>query len=389
MLSTPTALPTAIDALQRRVPTGTRLGTADLDRLPLTIKRRSFFSAKVESVRFLALAKAELQKTVNQFGINRDRASFIANLQAAAQDLGLDREIDPQIKGTLLDITSRRRLGLIYDIQVGLAQGEAAHRAGIEDPDLFNFAPAQELVRVREVVEPRDWPARWAEAGGQFYNGRMIARKDNPIWSAISRFGLPWPPFDFQSGMGVADVSRRDAITLGVAGVPAKGPIEAATLIDNEGNDLSVGLTALSDDEAADLQQSFGAAAVLDSGARRLTLDQRAISDWMRDPEPGTAFDLGDIPLAGPARRAEIRADDIEMLLAQPNAPTDPQDWDLISGLLWLADRSSFAADAVGGGERVTLESSAGRGRAVWSAVLHYAQGELVGRLLNFLKYTP
>jgi hypothetical protein len=31
---------------------------------------------------------------------------------------------------------------------------------------------------------------------------RMIARKDSPIWEALSRFGTPYPPFDFNSGCG-------------------------------------------------------------------------------------------------------------------------------------------------------------------------------------------
>ena len=44
----------------------------------------------------------------------------------------------------------------------------------------------------------------------------MIALINDPIWEAISRFGLPYPPFDFNSGMGVAGVSRSDAIKLGV-----------------------------------------------------------------------------------------------------------------------------------------------------------------------------
>ena len=55
----------------------------------------------------------------------------------------------------------------------------------------------------------------------------MIALKTDPIWTKISRFGHPWPPFDFNSGMGVRDVSRADAIRLGViqaADPPPKMP---------------------------------------------------------------------------------------------------------------------------------------------------------------------
>jgi hypothetical protein len=76
--------------------------------------------------------------------------------------------------------------------------------------------PAQELVRVIDSEHPRDWATRWAEAGGEFSGGRMIALKNDPIWEKISRFGTPYPPFDFNSGMDVADVDRDEAVALGL-----------------------------------------------------------------------------------------------------------------------------------------------------------------------------
>ena len=46
----------------------------------------------------------------------------------------------------------------------------------------------------------------------------MIARKDDPIWTQISRFGTPYPPFDFNSGMETRGIGRREAVALGVIG---------------------------------------------------------------------------------------------------------------------------------------------------------------------------
>ena len=43
----------------------------------------------------------------------------------------------------------------------------------------------------------------------------MIARKNAPIWVRISAFALPYPPFDFGSGMGVRDVDYDTALQLG------------------------------------------------------------------------------------------------------------------------------------------------------------------------------
>jgi hypothetical protein len=36
----------------------------------------------------------------------------------------------------------------------------------------------------------------------------MIALKTDPIWVRISRFGRPFPPFDFNSGMGLRNIGR-------------------------------------------------------------------------------------------------------------------------------------------------------------------------------------
>jgi hypothetical protein len=44
----------------------------------------------------------------------------------------------------------------------------------------------------------------------------MIARKNDPIWEKISRFGEPYPPFDYNSGMWTRDISRAEAMELGV-----------------------------------------------------------------------------------------------------------------------------------------------------------------------------
>lgn len=52
--------------------------------------------------------------------------------------------------------------------------------------------------------------------GGKLTDGRMIARKDDPIWTAISAFGRPYPPFDYNSGMITREIFRGEAERLKV-----------------------------------------------------------------------------------------------------------------------------------------------------------------------------
>jgi hypothetical protein len=46
--------------------------------------------------------------------------------------------------------------------------------------------------------------------------GRMVAMKNDPIWIAISDFGLPWPPFKLDSGMWLSDVGWTECLHLGL-----------------------------------------------------------------------------------------------------------------------------------------------------------------------------
>jgi hypothetical protein len=54
-------------------------------------------------------------------------------------------------------------------------------------------------------------------------NGRMVARKDSPIWDSLGDSDLfddgldnPFPPFAFNSGMWTEEISRDEAVELGL-----------------------------------------------------------------------------------------------------------------------------------------------------------------------------
>lgn len=204
-------------ALSSKTPIGSALASADWATLGADLREESIFSAKVESVRALSAAQGKLQKILDlsrddNGAVSMDRGRFIAEMQRMADDLGLRNADKPR---TLEDFGGERRLALIYEQMIGSAQSKAYYLSG-QDPDVLDGWPAQELVRVRASTKERDWEQRWAAAGGGFPDGRMIARKTDPIWAAISRFGRAWPPFDFNSGMGLEEVDREEAEALGV-----------------------------------------------------------------------------------------------------------------------------------------------------------------------------
>lgn len=222
----------AVDLLGNKSPLGAMLSSEQWNSLPPEIRMRAFFSAWVESERVLAEAQRRIMQAVTMErdrieaggrGMNQTR--FIEEMQQILRELGYMP--DPDKEGGLQDLSSAGRLGLIWQMNLDQAHGYASWKAGM-DQDILDAFPAQELVRDFEREERRMWPQIWLDHNGVFYgekgsnpdyplsDGRMIALKTDPIWTAISRFGTPWPPFDWGSGMGLRDIGRKEAERLGL-----------------------------------------------------------------------------------------------------------------------------------------------------------------------------
>lgn len=195
----------AFEHLRDKTIMPTLLSAAQLERLDVNVRRKNFFSAKVYQGEFLSRAQ-QLTSEIADGKLDRATARALLKSELAR----LDYEASPKDKGTIKDLRSDRRLELILDTNVDMARGYGAWMEGQSAAALEIF-PAQELIRVGGLpAAPRDWRARWLAAGGKLHQGRMIAHKLDPIWSRISRFGNPYPPFDYQSGMRLRAV-RADA----------------------------------------------------------------------------------------------------------------------------------------------------------------------------------
>lgn len=244
-LTQPQPLAQAIASVSAKTPIGSALKSADWERVPVALRESAQFSAGVESARVLQriqdrlLQMVKLQRSVLESGAEGaffDRQKFIVELRELAIDEGLT-PVDPTERDTLRDITSEARLGLIFDIQTQRA-AEFAKWKMEQDEDVLDAYPAQELIRLEERVNKRRWIARWQGLGGKLFAGRMIAKKNDPIWRRLSRFQTPWPPFDFNSGMGLDDIGRDEAEDLGVLARDERvAPAEADF---NEGMQASV-----------------------------------------------------------------------------------------------------------------------------------------------------
>lgn len=258
-----TPLAEAVKKIDAKTPIGSVLRSREWEHVPLALRERAQFSAGVTSARVLQTIQDRISK---QLKLQReamangkeaifDRSSFIDELRDIARQEGLTPD---EGKGTITDITSIPRLGMIYDMQNQMATGFARWKFDASEGAMLLW-PAWRLVREREAKVPRDWRARWAEAGEAVGwegadEGSMVALKTSPIWAKLSRFGTPWPPFDYNSGMGVEDVDRDEAIALGLM---EDGKIPEASGEEDFNEGLEASTKGLGDELIEKLERAF------------------------------------------------------------------------------------------------------------------------------------
>lgn len=186
------------------------LSSRQWEAMERSLTARGFLSARVEDARTLSVLQ-ELCTDIAEGRLSEGEARDRARLWLESAGYEPD---DPEAVGTIRDLRSKQRLDTLFDVNVGHISRVAEHNAA-QDPLVLDMWPCQELYRAVDSVKKRNWRERWRAAGGRLYGGRMIARKDDPIWVRLSRFGTPFPPFDYNSGMDVRDVDRQDAESLG------------------------------------------------------------------------------------------------------------------------------------------------------------------------------
>lgn len=201
-------------------------------QVPRDIRERAFFSAQVTNTRHLQKLKDQVadilapRTDIDPGGKRVTRGLDLATARLEIKQMLESIGYDPGVKrGTIEDLSSDQRINLQITQNTESAQGFGNFLQSTETGAIDAY-PAQELFRAEDRMEPRDWPERWQEAGGQLFGDRMIALKEDPIWESISRFDAPYPPFDYNSGMWVRDVARSEAEDLGLLlpGQPANPP---------------------------------------------------------------------------------------------------------------------------------------------------------------------
>lgn len=202
---------TASELILQKALVGSDLDSSQWNQIQAGLRNRAFFSSRIAEVNILAAMRERVAKYAEgETDLSKIRMMIRDDLRRA------NYTPEPGEENTIHDLFSQARLDTIVKTNVAQARGYMQYIEGTS-PGAFAAFPAQEFTRIRHSNTPRkDWPQRWAKAGGKVYGGKMIALKDDPVWERLSVFGNPFPPFDWGSGMGVMDVDRKTAIQLGL-----------------------------------------------------------------------------------------------------------------------------------------------------------------------------
>lgn len=218
----------AVTFVADQVPTGSPYNSAEWAALHPDVRTKSFFSARVENVRFLERGQKLLddfldknvEDVTDSSGVTRkmlkvgSRADFVRQMREFQIAEGMATEDDFIGKQTdITDITKLSRLQLIFDTNIKQSFGYGRWLQGMS-PVLLDAYPASRFVRLPGSVEKR---IRHVESEGE-----VRLKTDFKYWAGyqnaeeIGGFGVPWPPYGFNSNMTQRDVTRKEAVRLGL-----------------------------------------------------------------------------------------------------------------------------------------------------------------------------
>lgn len=240
-----------------------KFSAAEWERVRAEIRERAFFMALVDEAHMLQAHRDAVR------GVLSGELSKTEAREAIGDYLrGVKYQPAKEKEGTIQDLRTVQRQNVVLETNQAMVAGYAQR-------ELFRGSvafPAQRLVRIGERRAKRDWAARWqnayAQVGGRGASAaEMVALNDSPIWKALSRFDLPYPPFDYNSGMGVRPVTWVEAAALGlVRGDDAAGIAEQGWGT-GMNKDLRASASGLDADVIAQVSSLSGGRVGMDEGA--------------------------------------------------------------------------------------------------------------------------
>ena len=221
---------------QGKLPANLTQGTVDAMKKSL---RRYFGKISADKIQeFTDAAREAVEKTLKTEQEVRPNAEQSVTVGSGTSDARTELTAFLE-EATGKAVADKFNMDFFQRIARQVALGAGKQVAMNLDQTRVDEYPALELLRVYDREIPRGekrehgqivedeengWPARWEAAGGELIDGRMVALKSSDVWQKLGdgeggyddTLGNPFPPFAFNSGYDVDEVSRADAVELGL-----------------------------------------------------------------------------------------------------------------------------------------------------------------------------
>lgn len=279
----PTDYYEALSKLGAKTPIVADMLSSEWADVPVALRERAFFSSQVESVRFLQRALDAIDdfsrgaretmpdgETVLKTG---SRAAFVDQMREFAMREGMG-PLEPGLEGGLRDITSEKRLGLIFNTQTQQADDYGYWRQGMQ-ADVLNEFPAQRFIRVQKVKQERESHIPYED---------QVYLKTDPIWAKVINhdFGVPWGPWGWGCGHDVEDVDRKESEDLGLVKPGEQLQPDVKSFNEN----LQASTVGLEPELLAKLQQDLGEQLVIEGESMRWAGSEVATPAPVPTPAP-------------------------------------------------------------------------------------------------------
>jgi hypothetical protein len=249
----------AFNAFARRQNLPTNFLSADFEMVPAWLRERAFWMAGVNDAEVLQRFRNEIELMA------QGRSSGTESMNRL--HLYLERRgyrPPPGTDGAIQDLRTWRRMSVSLDTNVAIARGYGQWVTAQENLRAY---PAWQLRRESPRQEPRPWGLLWHTAYQKTIGtpGALlepqIALINHPIWKAIDGFHTGFPPFGYNSGMGVKSIGFIQARELGLMEDPSTRELWENPVIESPNHSLGFQPEITSDDlrqALADRMQGLG-----------------------------------------------------------------------------------------------------------------------------------
>lgn len=337
---------TSSEKILQKALVASNLDSKEWNGIQAALRDRAFFSSQVANVKILHAARSMVAE---QAAGGKSLSEIRRDLRTVISSTGYD---PGDARGTIKDLYTKARLDVIVKTNVAQARGYIQHLEATT-PGGYAAFPAQELIRTKTRKQPRNWAKRWEDAGGKFFEGRMIALKDDPVWTKISAFGNPFPPFDFGSGMGVRGIKRSEAIRLGlISGDELKEKVKSLEDKRDTAGAFNANLQSevpMEDDskEAKALKEIFGDQIKFDGNAAhwQSELIQDVLKGTIKKAKLGIGFDGKNLSISHTVFKEHLAKHVGDAETHGKNIPLTPGDYDLLPTIWRNPESISYSKD--------------------------------------------